>query len=225
MVNREIIERVQSLYSKGAASDNTRLSSRHIYSKLKSAKALIIKRELDKNRKVSDFNFDYLECIELQKAQPYECPCAPPQGCEILRTKCKLPDAVTYRTGGFIQSVSSIDGSIVFNKTTWEHKQYRQFNRYVKPDNDYFIKDGYLYITSNKNLQAITIKGLFMDELSDSCKKCCEDQETNCVSLLDRRFNIEPDLIDVVVELTVNEIVNPFTKLKQDEENDGSDRV
>lgn len=225
MNNREIIERVQSIYSKGAASDNTRLSSRHVFSKLKSAKALIIKRELDKNRKVSEFNFDYLECIEMVKALPYECPCAPPQGCEILKTKCKLPHAVTYRNGGFIQSVSSIDGSIIFNKTTWEHKQYRQFNRYVKPDNDYYIKDGYLYITTNKNLQAITVKGIFMDSLDNSCKKCCEDQEQSCVSKLDETFNIEPDLIDVVVELAVQEIVEPFTKIKQDEENDGSDRA
>jgi hypothetical protein len=223
--NREIIERVQSIYSKGAASDDTRLSSRHIYSKLKSAKALIIKRELDKKRRISDFNFDYLECVPMEKAQSHDCPCAPPAGHCIYKSKCKIPDTVTYRNGAFIQAVTSVDGSTVFNKTTWEWKQYRSFNRYVSPEADYFIKNNYIYVTRKAilPLKGITLKGIFTDEFD--CNTCpCEDVEPDCTSMLDKEFNLEPDLIDVVVELTVQELLKPYLEIKADEENDKADR-
>lgn len=225
MIRREIIERVQSLYSKGAPSDDTRLSNRHIYSKLRSAKALIVKRELDKKRKISDFNFDYLECVPMEKAQPHECPCAPPAGHCIYKSTCKIPDTVTYRHGAFIQSVTSVDGSTSFNKTTWEWKQYRSFNRYTSPEADYFIKNNYIYVTRKAilPLKGITLKGIFTDDFI--CDVCECDDSVDCTSMMDKEFNIEPDLIDVVVELTVQELLKPFLEVKQDKENDSADRT
>lgn len=224
MTNREIIERVQFLYSKGVPSDDTRLHSRHIYSKLKSAKALIIKRELDKKRKISDFNFDYLECIPMEKAQPHDCPCAPPAGHCIYKSVCKIPDTVTYRGGAFIQSVTSVDGSTTFNKTTWEWKQYRSFNRYTSPEADYFIKNNHIYVTRKAilPLKGITIKGIFTDEFI--CTPCdCEEED--CTSFKDKEFNLEPDLVDVVIELATQELLKPYLEIKQDKENDTADRT
>ena len=38
----EIIERIQSAYSKGVKTDDSRLSSRHIYSKIKSVRNRLV---------------------------------------------------------------------------------------------------------------------------------------------------------------------------------------
>ena len=48
MLIREAIARIKSLYNRGSASDDTRLSNRHINSKLKSVRALLIKQSQDK---------------------------------------------------------------------------------------------------------------------------------------------------------------------------------
>ena len=37
----EVISRIQSMYSKGTASDDTRLSARHIYSKMKTSRSFL----------------------------------------------------------------------------------------------------------------------------------------------------------------------------------------
>ena len=44
----DIISRIQAMYSKGAASDDSRLSARHIYSKMKTSRSFLLKRELDR---------------------------------------------------------------------------------------------------------------------------------------------------------------------------------
>ena len=50
----EVISRIQSMYSKGTASDDTRLSARHIYSKMKTSRSFLLKRELDRRKSKSD---------------------------------------------------------------------------------------------------------------------------------------------------------------------------
>ena len=44
----EIIQRIQSLYSKGVESDDTRLMSRHIYNKLLTVRARLISQDAKK---------------------------------------------------------------------------------------------------------------------------------------------------------------------------------
>ena len=54
MLIKEAIARVKALYNKGKDSDDSRLSDRHIYAKLCSARTLLVKREIDKSRQPSD---------------------------------------------------------------------------------------------------------------------------------------------------------------------------
>jgi len=50
----EAIQRVQSMYSRGLQSKDSRLSSRHIYSALCSGRATLIQQQIDKGQKLSD---------------------------------------------------------------------------------------------------------------------------------------------------------------------------
>ena len=61
----EIIQRVQSLYSKGCQSDDSRLSPRHIYSKLVSLRSKYISQQAKKKQKINQWNFQTLPCVEL----------------------------------------------------------------------------------------------------------------------------------------------------------------
>ena len=87
----EIVQRVQSLYSKGVHSDDSRLSARHIYNKLLTVRARLISQEAKKKQKISQWNYQTISCIELIKVPAHECPCLPPIGCDMLRSKYKLP--------------------------------------------------------------------------------------------------------------------------------------
>ena len=56
----EIIQRIQSLYSKGAQSDDSRLSDRHIYNKLLTLRSKYISQQAKKKQKVNQWNFQVL---------------------------------------------------------------------------------------------------------------------------------------------------------------------
>lgn len=226
MTTKELISRVQRLYSKGVKSDDSRLTSRHIYNKLLTARSRLITQELNRRKKVSQWNYQILPCVELIEVPSHECPCLPEVGCRILRTKYKLPKPLVTHYKHTISSVTSIEGSIVYTETTFESKRYKKGNRYTSNTPDYYIKDGYLYITHRYGPRIISIVGLFENpwDVSQYPQYCKEGEvEDNCTSILDDEFPIEADMIDTLIELTLNELINIFPQMVEDRSNDNKD--
>ena len=230
-----VLQRIQSLYSKGVQSDSSRLSFRHIYSVVLSIRATLLTQKINKKQQVSQWNYQSLHCVELIKALPYECPCLPAIGCTILRTKERLPSPITGLLYGHeIQSVTSLDGSITYSETTWEKKKYNSGNKFTKAKADFYIRDGYLYITSNTGPKAITITGLFEDPLeAENYPSICKDKECeenskenpclNCISVLDREFPIEKDMLKTLIELSNQELLSIFVPGREDLTNNSID--
>ena len=64
----EVISRISALYEKGASSDNSRLSSRHIYNVLVSTRAALLRQAFDQNKGASDWIYQSIDCVEMQPA-------------------------------------------------------------------------------------------------------------------------------------------------------------
>jgi len=105
----ELIQRIQSLYSKGVQSDDTRLSNRHVYNKIKTVRSKLVSQEAKKKQKISSWNYQPIPCIELIKVDAHDCPCIPPVGCKILRSK---DDDSTYMV--FIKNRNGIVNNQLF---------------------------------------------------------------------------------------------------------------
>lgn len=235
---KEVIQRVQSLYSKGVHSDDTRLSSRHIYSKVLSTRARLITQKINKRQFISQWNYQTLDCVELIKAEPYECPCLPSVGCIILRTKEPLPKPLTGLIGGhMLQSVTSLEGSVIFSETTWEDKKYKKGNKYTADKPDYFIRNNYLYLTTKKGPKSISITGLFEDPIeAENYPSICgnelgcgenvsAEECPDCIGILDKEFPIEKDMIGTLVEIAAQELLVMFSQGKEDISNNTRDSV
>jgi len=93
----EAIQRIQSLYSLGVQSDDSRLKSRHVYNKMKTVRGRLLYEKANKKQYIANSNYQILNCVELIKAEVHECPCIPPLGCCIYKTKHPLP-APLYKT-------------------------------------------------------------------------------------------------------------------------------
>lgn len=210
---KEIIQRVQSLYSKGVQSDSTRLSSRHIFSKLVSSRARLIVYKVNKRQQVSQWYYQSLNCVEMIKAPLHECPCVPPSGCTILRSKFPLPKPLTGLTfGHMLQSVSSLEGDTTYSETTWNAKKFKKGSKFTSRKPDYYIRNNYIYITCTTVPKVISIVGLFEDPLVEITQNnYCEDEnENSCISPLDMNFPVEQDMVDTLVEMAVQELLgNP----------------
>lgn len=229
MLVGEIIQRIQSLYSKGVQSDDSRLTPRHIYNKMLTVRSKLISEEIKKKQKTNQWNYQTLPCVELIKAHPDECPCVPPVGCEILRSKYQLPKPLTSFNTHMIQSVSSLNGDVIFSEITWNEKKYKNANKYTAKKPDYFIRNNYLYITHRLGLKVISVTGLFedpieVDKFPSMCKENCKDCE-DCTSMFDKEFPIDNDMIDTLIELSINELVVLFGQNIEDSTNNTRDNL
>lgn len=225
MIIGEIIQRVQSLYSKGVQSDDSRLTSRHIYNKMLSVRAKLISQESKKNQKVNQWNYQTIPCVELEKAPIHECPCLPPVGCSILKTKIKLPKPLTNLNNHLIQSVTSLDGSILYSEIGWTEKKYKSSNKFTANKPDFYIKNEYLYITHRNGPKIIVITGLFEDpiEVINYPSYCPDNDMLDCTSPLDIDFPIDNDMVDTLIEIAANELIVMFSQNREDLTNNTRD--
>jgi hypothetical protein len=228
MLIRDVISRVKALYNKGAASDDSRLSNRHVYSKIRSVRSLLIKREQDKKVKTNPWNIQVLNCIQLEVVDPSSCDCVISDGCKLLRSKCKLPKPIQSKIGTGIENVSTIDGSTVFSPTTWAKKRYKSGNKYTSGVSDYFVRDEYLYITHNTLLSVAAVSGIFEDpyevenfNVNDECA-CDTNEDVSCVTPMDSPLSLDEFLIEPLMQLCVQELIQIFVMMPEDKDNDAT---
>lgn len=226
MNNSELIQRVKSQYNKGVASDDSRLTSRHIYNKLLSVRSRLLFQKVNKNQKINQWSYQTIPCIELIEAPIHECPCVP-IGCKILRSKYKLPKTLSGLSRHIIQSVTTLDGQENISESSFELEKYRKGNKYTPTKPHYYIRNEYLYITNMRSLEVITLTGLFDNPLEvynfqGFCPELnCPD--CDCISYLDLEFPIDPELEDPIIELSLKELVEFFSQMREDQTNDARD--
>ena len=228
----EIISRIQSMYSKGTASDDTRLSPRHIYSKIKTTRSFLLKRELDRRKSaqsISEWNIQTIPCVSMVLVPPHECPCAPPVGCKILKSECPIPKPIQSNlTGPYLTDVTSLDGSTIFTATTWSRKKYRNADKFTASKADYFLRDEYLYITVNTDLEAISLSGIFEDpdEADNFIQECSckvdEDYVIDCEAYYNKYLEMDEYLVEPLIELTMKELLM-LAQIPSDETNNAAD--
>ena len=223
MIIREAIQRIQSLYSKGVASDDSRLKSRHIYSKLRTIRSKLLSEKYNKRQTLASINYQVLPCVKVIKAPLSECPCIPPLGCCIYRIENPLPSPITGMNGHIIRSVTSLDGKIRFSEITWEDKKYKQYDKYTADKPDYFISNEYLYITSKVELEVIRIELLLEDPIEGYTYPMYCEQTSTCTPVYEREFHLESTLFDAAVELTVQLLIGVFNQNQEDSTNNTKD--
>lgn len=211
----DIISRVKAIYNKGVETDDSRLSDRLVYDKLKSTRSLLIKREIDKKRQVSDWIVQTIPCFELATALPNDCTSCgvPAPGCKILKSVNKLPKPVQSVVGPELEAVTTMDGNKVFSKTNWVKKRYKSGDKYTSAVEDYFIKDEYLFITTNSLLKYVSVSGVFEDPLEPVGLDACG---ATCINPLEQEFYLDGHLTDAVIEMTVQQLVGVMKSMPED---------
>jgi hypothetical protein len=227
MTNGEIIQRVLNLYSKGIPSDDARLSRRHVYSKLNSVRSRLIVQKLNKKQDISRFAYYTVPCIELVKVPIHECDCIPALGNYISRSKYQLPTVINdIINGDVIESVTGMDGTLNFSASTWTTAKYIKGNKFTANSKFFYIKNKYLYVSPVDEIELVTMTALWEDPvlaMSFTSYCNCDNDVTTCTSPLDMEFVTDPDLIEPILQLTIEELVGVFTKTNEDITNDTKD--
>lgn len=226
MVIREIIQRVLSAYSKGVSSDDSRLSKRHIYNKLLTTRALLLSREAKQKRKISNWNYMVLPCVEIIEVPSNEsCPCIPATGCNMYRSKHKLPRPIISLVSHMIKSVTTLDKTVKFTEMSLNQNIYSNGSKYAKKTNRYILENGYLYLESPYPPIVVRVEFLPEDvvETQEFINYCTTDSDLCSFNILDMEFPIDGSLLDALVQLTYEELVVGFQRSIQDSSNDSRD--
>lgn len=225
MLTGKIIEEITSTYSKGVPSDDSRLSPRQVFNKMVTVRARLLVQKANKRQKISQWSYQTLTCVEMVKAQPYECPCVPPAGCGIYKSKYPIPEPIAGINNHLIQNITSLDGATRYSETSWEEKKYKSGNRYTSNNPDFFFRDNYLYITADKMFnKIIPVTGLFNDPIEIwNFKDACNESAENCLSYMDREFPLDEDSVDTMVRLIKEELLSPFLQMREDRTSNTAD--
>ena len=220
---KEAIQRIQSLYSKGAQSDDSRLSSRHIYSVLLSVRNFLMVQQIKKKQIVGDWNYTILDCIEVIEVPAISCSCFEMLSCPVYRTKYRLPRILTDMNKHLIEFVITVDNGKIIDPTSRKEALYQKGNKYAS--GGYVIEDGYLFFTTRAP-SLLKVKFLAEDPIDarsyisacDDCPDC-----DACESILDKEFPADGDMMKILIELTAEKLLGIFTRMQEDKHNNSSD--
>jgi hypothetical protein len=199
--------------------------SRHIWNKLLRTRYTLLEQKANKNQPISQFAYQTIPCIELVQAAIYECPCVPAAGCMVLRSKFPIPKPIVALRGNLIQSVSSLDGSLILDDSTFAMNKYSEGNKYTAKKPQRLIYNDYLFVTVSKYLKVVqmTLLAENPEEVWNYPSFCEEECIDCCMSPLERLFPLDRGSIDTVIQMTANELISIFTQMREDKINNTSD--
>lgn len=162
--------------------------------------------------------FSYIDCFKMKKVTALSCGIPILNKCtSLMRSVLKLPTLYYSRLGDSIVSVTSLDGSVRFDriniKTYAINKKRPNFGLFSK--SYYYIKDGYLYLTDT-DIEAVDIVLITPDkdvveELTD-CDTC-----DKCKSLWEYEFVCSQKIEEMVITETISEVMTYYRAITPDE--------
>lgn len=226
---KELVQRIQSLYSRGVQSDDTRLTPRHIYNKLVTVRGrLIIEDKIAQSG--NEWNHQTIPCVELEEVPSHSCgDCIPTIDCGTLRSKYKIPKPLMVRGRVAINSVTSVDGEIRVRRLSRESAKYAKGNKYTKEKLGWYVMNEYIYLTSLKGPRYLAITGIFEDPLAvglfpSPCGNKVPDED-DCLDPMEQDFPIDNHLVDIMIGETINELVLTFQRNQEDLSNNNTDTL
>jgi hypothetical protein len=222
----EVIGLIAVAYNKGVRSDDSRLPTQLIYTAALAMRQRLISQQIRKRQKVSDWNFMVLPCVEMIEVPSHTCSCLPKLGCDVFRTKYRLPKPLTDLNQHIISFVMSIENGMMIDEASREEFLYMEGNKYTSKKPKYIIEDGYMYIPK-MSPGVIKIKFLPenpIDVLTFPSMCPCEDCDP-CLDIIDIDFPIDGDMIDTLVEMVSASLIAKFAVAIEDQSNNSKDSL
>jgi hypothetical protein len=134
-------------------------------------RSLWLRNEYNKNRSIDPYVVQDLNCLELEIVSPIDCCITVPTGCQVLRTKKKIPNTIEFFFNKGIVTVGPADiMQPRFLLIDYSRVPYVGNGRTTKNSIYAFLYGGYMYVTSKNSssmmMKYLTIRGIFEDPTS-----------------------------------------------------------
>ena len=212
----DIVSRVRGQIK--AESEDAFVTDRYLYSLIKKYAQVFMRRQ-DNANKLMKFNgvwqtLDFVELVEVDRIESGNSTLK--SGCNIKRTRLKLPAFHEGYWGPLIRTVSSLDGSVECQPTspgTYTSMTRSTSFKYNSTKYFWFLND-YLYFP-NLDWDAVKIEGCWEDDVS---KFNC-DPSDNCVPRHKQRMFVPEFLFAEIEQKVLEETFNTLKVPSEDSDN------
>jgi len=213
----EIASDVRNMATSGDLSYAFRIEDEQIYFWINETRSMLISQALSKRQNISDVWIQAIKCLKMIQVDATEC-CLDPSTCVVYRSEEQLPITIETHIDNSIIRVVFPSGEVISKSNAFETK-YLKYNKYTSNKAQWFIQNGYLYITNVDILEYVTVYGLFEDpsalsEFTDCGGDACFD--------IDGPYPVSMKMANEITNYIIKTKVVPFMKFKQDDTNDGN---
>jgi hypothetical protein len=233
MIGRKLVSDVRGQH-KLLSTDNF-ITDRVILSEIRNNTLLLVKRETNLRKLwATDTIFTTIPCLQMQEASVSECG-SYSDPCTIARSVYKLPRI----SEGNYQYV--IQGAYSINAMSGKGKKLKEItvNRYlnllklpvIKKEEYFWISNNYLYVT-NPLIQAVRFVALFEEDIPNEimypdcdCSNMNVSDDEYCKNPLDKEFALPGYLEKQVLQLTSQNLLYTYFRIKPDTSQEGLEDV
>ncbi len=210
---------IKNIINKGMASDDAIFTNRLILHLMNMVRILLLKQKADKKQMFDPSDFQSF-CMSLCEASWIDCPCLPDVDCHILKSKFKLPKALTSRSGLYVTVRYASRRKI--GMTTPSAMRYREFSLTKANKAAWFIDNNHLYITGvpRNKLKMVYITGVFLDPTELREITLCEEQP--CFDMMEDEYPISGELVDPMYKMVIQHLSTGY-KFPGDDINNAND--
>lgn len=226
----EIIYAIRDLPRGGdGESDDNAYTERFIAYLVNNYRAVLLRREMDAGKELTEYYKQSLGTVELVKAQINECGLPDCDlGTSILRTLNPIPKAVDSSRRDALTYVGLVDGSHAFQRTHFNKLAFEKYARYTGKRTKFYEmstdQGTHIYIINPPipNMRYITINGVWEDPtLANNYKTC--GNTGNCFVGYEYEYPISITLLDSIYKMIASSEFATQNILAKDTSNDGVD--
>ena len=212
---KQISYNILNIYRGGRATNNDHISLEQIMFNVNHYRALLIRRDFQKNGRITRHFEQDLGCIDMVRVNASKC-CALPVECEVSRSTVKIPRTVRFNFQDAITHVSDATGLITIPVVDSNTVQFLPYDRPTKNDRKVYMIEDYIYLYNPNGMDTINIRGVFEDP-TELAKFDCDSSD--CYDP-DAPYPLSMDMINSITDGLIKGTMQLLPSTPTDTEND-----
>tara|TARA_R110002051_G_scaffold314726_4_gene392127 strand:- start:253 stop:966 length:714 start_codon:yes stop_codon:yes gene_type:complete len=156
---KEISYNILNSLRGGRSNNNEHISLKQVEFNIKHYRAMLIRRDFQRNGKITRHFEQDLGCIPLTVVNASMC-CGLPLDCTVVRTTQKIPRTVRYNFMDAITHISDPTGLNTIPLIDSIAVQFLPFDRFTKNDRKAYMIEDYLYIYNPDGMDMVNVRGV-----------------------------------------------------------------
>jgi len=215
MTQKEIAYNVLNTLRGGRSTNNDHISLRQVMFNVDHYRAMLIRRDFQRNGKVSRHFEQDLGCIGLELVNASLC-CGLPLDCSVSRTVQELPRTVMFNFQDAITHISDPTGLNTIPMIDSIAVQFLPEDRFTKNERKAYMIEDHLYIYNADGMDRINIRGV-LETPQDAAQFDCDGSD--CYDD-ESQYPISADMVSAITDGLLKGTFMILPQTASDTEND-----